>query len=358
MLQGHGNSFYRAIGPENCRCAKKNLQMTEHNATLLSRNNVFQEAVQGAPSELLEILENARNFLTTTVADSTKEIYARDWKGFVRWCDNLGLPHLPSSPDVVACYFTSLAMKEFRVPTIRRHCAAIAAAHREAGYPTPTSHPAIKELLHGMTRKIGCPAKPVDALLSEDIRRVVRAMPETLINARDKAIILIGFAGAFRRSEIVGLNVDDISYRDEGMMILLRKSKTDQQGEGRWVGIPYGKSQDTCPVAALRHWLEVSGISEGAIFRGLDRHGNFVSDRLSIRSVGDIIKRAVKAAGFDPEKYSGHSLRSGHCTQASRAGVAERVIAQQTGHKSIGSLKRYIRLGRLFEENSADSLGL
>ncbi len=145
---------------------EEDLQMTEHHATLLSRNSVFQEATQGAPSELLEILENARNFLTTTVADSTKEVYARDWNGFVRWCNDLGLPHLPSSPDVVACYFTSLAMKEFRVPTIRRHCAAIAAAHREAGYPTPTSHPAIKELLHGMTRKIGCPAKPVDALLS------------------------------------------------------------------------------------------------------------------------------------------------------------------------------------------------
>ncbi|MDH7602584.1 MAG: site-specific integrase [Armatimonadota bacterium] len=332
--------------------------MTEHHATLLSRNSVFQEATQGAPSELLEILENARNFLTTTVADSTKQVYARDWNSFVRWCDDLGLPHLPSSPDVVACYFTSLAMKDFRVPTIRRHCAAIAAAHREAGYPTPTSHPAIKELLHGMTRKIGCSAKPVDALLSEDIRRVVKAMPDTLINARDKAIILIGFAGAFRRSEIVGLNVDDISHRDEGIVILLRKSKTDQQGEGRWVGLPYGKSPDTCPVNALRHWLEVSEISEGAIFRGLDRHGNFVSKRLSIRSVGNIIKRAVKAAGLDPEKYSGHSLRSGHCTQASRAGVAEHVIAQQTGHKSMSSLKRYIRLGRLFEENSADSLGL
>jgi len=332
--------------------------MIDSYANLVSRNIVFQEATQGASPELLEILENAQNFLTTTVADSTKEIYARDWKGFVRWCNNLGLSHLPSSPDVVACYFTSLAMKEFRVSTIRRHCAAIAAAHREAGFPTPTTHPAIKELLRGITRKIGTPAKPVDVLLSEDIRHVVRTMPETLINARDKAIILIGFAGAFRRSEIVGLNLDDISYRDEGIVILLRKSKTDQQGEGRWVGIPYGKNQDTCPVIALRHWLEVSEISEGAIFRGLNRYGNFVSKRLSIRSVGNIIKRAVKVAGFDPEKYSGHSLRSGHCTQASRSGVAEHVIAQQTGHKSIGSLKRYIRLGRLFEENSADSLGL
>lgn len=358
MLQGHGNSFHPHDWAEKCRYAEKHLQMIESHAKLVSRNIVFQEATQGASPELLEILENAQNFLTTTIAESTKEIYARDWKGFIRWCNKLRLPYLPSSPEVVGCYFTALAMKEFCVPTIRRHCAAIAAAHREAGYPTPTSHPAIKELLHGITRKIGCPAKPVDALLSEDIRHIAALLPDTLIGKRDKALILIGFAGAFRRSEIVGLNVDDISYRDEGIVILLRHSKTDQQGKGRWVGIPYGKRKDTCPVVALQDWLEVSEICEGAIFRGLDRYDNFVSRRLSIRSVGNIIKRAVKAAGLDPEKYSGHSLRSGHCTQASRAGVAEHIIAQQTGHKSMSSLKRYIRLGRLFEENSADSLGL
>jgi integrase len=314
--------------------------------------------MENASPELLEILTNAQEFLSTTVAESTREVYARDWQAFVRWCGGVALPDLPSSPEVVACYFTSLAMKGFRVTTIRRHSAAIAAAHRASGYPTPTTHPAIKELLRGMTRKLGTPPKPVDALLSEDIKRMSRALPETLLGARDKALILLGFAGAFRRSEIVGLNVDDIGYRDEGLVIILRRSKTDQKGEGRWVGIPHGKNPDTCPAAALQHWLELSGISEGAIFRGLDRHGNIVSIRLSTRSVGEIIKRAAKAAGFEPSRYSGHSLRSGHCTQASRSGVAEHVIAQQTGHRSLASLKRYIRLGRLFEENSADGLDL
>lgn len=332
--------------------------MIDFHATLTSRNIVFQEVMEAASDELLEILSNAQGFLKTTIADSTKEIYARDWKGFVRWCDSLGLPHLPSSPDVVACYFTALAMKDFRVTTIRRHCAAIAAVHREAGYPTPTSHPAIKELLRGITRQIGSPAKPVDALLSEDIKRMAAALPDTFMGARDKALILIGFAGAFRRSEIVGLNVDDVSNRDEGIVLLLRHSKTDQQGKGRWVGIPYGKNPDTCPVTALRRWLEVSGLCEGAIFRGLDKHNHLVSDRLSRRSVGNVIKRAAEAAGLDPQKYSGHSLRSGHCTQASRAGVAEHIIARQTGHASLSSLRRYVRLGRIFEENSADALDL
>jgi integrase len=136
------------------------------------------------------------------------------------------------------------------------------------------------------------------------------------------------------------------------------RSVVDQRGEGRWVGIPFGKNPETCPVATLRRWLEMSSISEGAIFRGLDRHENLVSERLSRRSVGEIIKRAAKAAGLDSSKYSGHSLRSGHVTQAVRCGVAEHIIQMQTGHTNSGSIRRYVRMAKIFEENSADSLGL
>lgn len=327
-------------------------------AFLTSTNTLFQEVMENVSPELLEILTNAREFLSITVADSTREVYSRDWQAFRKWCETLGLPDFPSSPEVVACYFTSLAMKGFRITTIRRHSAAIAAAHRAAGHPTPTTHPAIKELLRGMSRKLGTPPRPVDALLSEDIKRMARAQPDTLIGARDRAIILLGFAGAFRRSEIVGLDINDISYRDEGLVILLRRSKTDQNGEGRLVGIPVGINPDTCPVVALRKWLEFSCISEGAVFRGLDRYSNMVSSRLSRRWIGEIIKRAARSAGLDPARYSGHSLRSGHCTQAARSGVAEHIIMQQTGHRSQAALKRYLRLGKIFEENSAKSLDL
>ncbi|MHB9036581.1 MAG: site-specific integrase [Armatimonadota bacterium] len=332
--------------------------MPDCHGKLESRNIVFCEVTKNASPELLEILTQAHEFFSTTVADSTQEIYARDWKSFSRWCDKLDLPKLPSNAEVIACYFTSLAMRSFRVTTIRRHSAAIAAAHRGSGHPSPTSHPAIKELLRGMTRKLGTPPKPVDALLSEDIRKIVRTLPDTLLGARDRALLLIGFAGAFRRSEIVGMNVENIGYREEGLAILLPKSKTDQQGKGRWVGIPYGKNPETCPVAALRRWLELANIFEGPVFKGLDRYDNMVSNRLSSRSVSEIIKRAAKAAGLDPTHLSGHSLRSGHCTQAARCGVAEHVIRLQTGHRSADSLKKYVRLGRLFEENSADALGL
>ncbi|MHB9036316.1 MAG: site-specific integrase [Armatimonadota bacterium] len=332
--------------------------MLDCHGNLGLRNIQFREVTKNASPEILEILSTAHEFLTTTVADSTKEVYSRDWRDFTRWCGEHGLPDLPSNPEVVVCYFTSLAMKGFRVTTIRRHSAAVAAAHRESGYPSPTSHSAIKELLRGMTRKLGTPPKPVDALLSEDIKKMVVVLPDSLLGVRDKAIILVGFAGAFRRSEIVGLDMENISSRDEGLAVLLPRSKSDQKGEGRWVGIPYGENPETCPVAALRRWLEASGISTGAIFRGLNRYDNIVSDRLAKRSVGEVIKRAAEAAGLDATKYSSHSLRSGHCTTASRSGVAEHIIRRQTGHRSPASLKPYLRLGRIFEENSADSLGL
>lgn len=332
--------------------------MAGSHATLRSRNTVFQEATETASPELLEILSSAQEFLSTTFADSTREVYSRDWRAFGVWCHDHGLIDLPAQPEVVAWYLTSLAMKSFRVTTIRRHSAAIAAAHRASGYPSQTGHPAIKELLRGMSRKLGTPPRPVEALLSEDIRRMIHALPDTLISARDRALILIGFAGAFRRSELVGLDVEDVSYRDEGLVVLLRRSKVDQEGKGRLVGIPYGKNPVTCPVAALQHWLGAFGISEGAIFRGLDRHGHIVSERLSKRSVGEIIKRMAEAAGLDPARHSGHSLRSGHATQAAKSGVAEHIIRQQTGHRCAASLRRYIHLGRLFEENIAGSLGL
>lgn len=337
---------------------EESLQMIEPNVILDSGNTRLREARNGASPELLEILASAQEFLSTSVAESTKEAYSRDWRDFSRWCKEHDLPSLPSNAEVVACYLTSLAMRGLRVTTIRRHSAAIAAAHHESRHPSPTAHPVIKELLRGMSRKLGTPPKPVDALLSQDIRKMVRALPDTLIGTRDKALILIGFAGAFRRSELVGMNTEDVSYRDEGLVILLARSKTDQNGKGRWVGIPYGKNPDTCPVAALRRWLTISGIIEGPVLKGLDRHGNIVSERLSRRSVGEIIKRAARAAGLDATRVSGHSLRSGHVTQAVRSGVAEHIIQMQTGHTSSGSLRRYLRLAKIFEENSADALGL
>jgi len=187
---------------------------------------------------------------------------------------------------------------------------------------------------------------------------MVAYLPKTKQGIRDTAILLLGFAGAFRRSELVALDIADVHLQEEGMLILISRSKTDQLGQGRWIGIPYGDHPLTCPVSALQRWLTMSGITDGAIFRGINRHGKLASARLSTRAVADIVKRAAEAAGLDPARYSGHSLRSGHCTTACRAGVPERVIMLQTGHRSERMLRRYLRRAEIFTENSAKSLGL
>jgi len=216
----------------------------------------------------------------------------------------------------------------------------------------------VRGVMRGMRRTLGTPPTPVDALLTEDICRIVAALPDTRHGHRNAALVLVGFAGAFRRSELVALDISDLHLREEGYLLCIRRSKTDQQGQGRWIGIPYGEHAHTCPVRALQRWLTDAGITEGAVFRGVDRYGRVSATRLSKRAVADIIKQAVAAAGLDPARYSGHSLRSGHCTSAARAGVPERIIMQQTGHRSERMVRHYIQQANLFMENSAKALGL
>jgi integrase len=175
---------------------------------------------------------------------------------------------------------------------------------------------------------------------------------------RDGALLLLGFAGALRRSELVGLDAGDITEGTDGLTVRLRRSKTDQEGAGRSVGVPYGSNQATCPVRAWNAWLAVSGITEGAAFRPVDRHGHIAPTRLSSHAVALVLKRRAARAGLDPDEVSGHSLRAGLATSAAAAGVPERVIAEQTGHKGTVMLRRYIRQGSLFRENAASAVGL
>ena len=174
-----------------------------------------------------------------------------------------------------------------------------------------------------------------------------------LIGARDQALILLGFAGAFRRSELVALDVEDLTFNDGGVVALLRRSKTDQVSEGRKVGIPYGSNPETCPVRVLKSWLEASSIEAGAVFRSVNRHGQVKPGRLSGIDVARIVKKLAERAGLDATKYAGHSLRAGHATSAAIAGASERSIMNQTGHRSVQMVRRYIRDGSLFRDNSA-----
>jgi integrase len=218
--------------------------------------------------------------------------------------------------------------------------------------------------MKGIRRTKGTAPTQKAAALIDDIRAMVDATDAGLIGLRDRALILLGFAGAFRRSELVGLDVDDCAFSKDGLTVNLRRSKTDQAGAGRKVGIPYGSNPSTCPVRNLNEWIERAGIMSGEgeprgpLFRSINRHGQVQPGGLSGIDVARVVKKLATRAGLDAAKYAGHSLRAGHATSAAIAGASERSIMNQTGHRSVQMVRRYIRDGSLFRENSAGKLGL
>jgi integrase len=212
--------------------------------------------------------------------------------------------------------------------------------------------------MKGIRRTLGTAPNQKAPTLTDDIRAMVDATDAGLIGVRDRALILLGFAGAFRRSEVVGLDVEDCTFSKDGLTITLRRSKIDQQAAGRKIGIPYGANPETCPVRVLQGWIEEARITGGPLFRSLNRHGRLQPGRLSSAGVARVVKKLAERSGLDEAKYAGHSLRAGHATAAAIAGASERSIMNQTGHRSVQMVRRYIRDGSLFRENSAGKLGL
>jgi integrase len=234
------------------------------------------------------------------------------------------------------------------------------AASTELGVllPASTKQPLVGAIMSGIRRKKGAQQHGKDPLLSEQMRKLVAACGEDLNGVRDRTLLLVGFAGGFRRSELAVIEVSDLEFSASGLTIQVRRSKTDQEGVGRRVGIPFGADSDTCPVRALKRWLAESGIVVGPVFRSVRQNGTIKKSALNPDSIAWIIKRAARRAGLDEEVFAGHSLRSGHVTQASLNKVSERAIMRQTGHRSSKSLDRYVRVLGLFEENAAAGLGL
>jgi integrase len=302
-------------------------------------------------------LDRAREFARLSKAESTLRGYRADWRNFCAWCDRAGQRVLPASPEVVAAYIAECAGR-LKVGSIQRRLNAIAEAHKAMGIDSPTSEGIVKNTLKGIRRALGTATVQKAPALTADIRAMVDATDTGLIGLRDRALILLGFAGAFRRSEIVGLDVADLEFGRDGLTVMLRRSKTDQEGQGRRIGIPYGSNPYTCPVRTLQEWLEISAIITGPLFRSINRHGKAQTARLSPVDVARVVKKLVRRTGLDPAKYSGHSLRAGHATSAAAAGVSERAIMAQTGHRSVQMVRRYIREASLFRENSAGKLGL
>jgi integrase len=241
--------------------------------------------------------------------------------------------------------------------SIDRIRAAIRMAHESAGYSDPTDHISIRKELKGIRNKKGTAKTKKAPTLSTDIKAMIATLPESTIGIRDKALLLIGFAGAFRRSELVDIQIEHLQETTEGIKILLPRSKTDQEGAGRLVAIRRGANPATCPVRALKAWIEVTGIVSGSLFRRVDRHGN-IKDSMTAQSVALVVKRAAEAAGLDASQYSGHSLRAGFVTQGAINGATETNIMRQTGHKSYETVRGYIRIANIFQDNVSGMLDL
>src|SRR5579863_3247731 len=225
-------------------------------------------------------LKQAREYARRSKAENTLRGYRSDWRDFCGWCDNHGVAPLPASPETVASYIAECAGR-LKVGSIQRRLNAIAEAHKAMGVDSPTSSGIVRATLKGIRRTLGtAPAQKAPAV-TDDIRAMVDATDTGLIGARDRALVLLGFAGAFRRSELVGLDVEDCTFGKDGLTVTLRRSKTDQDGAGRKIGIPYGSNPETCPVRTVQGWMEVSGITTGPLFRSINRHGQVQPGRLS-----------------------------------------------------------------------------
>ncbi len=302
-------------------------------------------------------LQQVREFIRASKAESTIRGYRADWQDFCGWCEAHSLSPLPASPETVASYIAACAGR-LRVGSVQRRINAVAEAHKAVGLESPTHHAMVTNTMKGIRRTKGTATVQKAPAVTDDIRAMVDATDSGLIGTRDRALVLLGFAGAFRRSELVGLDAEDCTFGKDGLTVTLRRSKTDQDGAGRKIGIPYGSNPETCPVRTFQAWREIAGITCGPLFRSISRHGQVQPGRLSGIDVARVVKKLAERAGLDPARYAGHSLRAGHATSAAIAGASERSIMKQTGHRSVQMVRRYIRDGSLFRENSAGKLGL
>jgi len=301
----------------------------------------------GLPTELTDTLELAADFARASKAKATQDAYASDFRIFESWCRPRGLRALPATVESLCAFLADEASAGRRASTLGRRLAAIRYFHRAGSFESPTGDEKVKAVLSGIRRTIG--AAPVrKKAATADIVIAMAPTAATLRDVRNRAIILLGFAGAFRRSELVALNVDDLEETAEGMWVTIRRSKTDQEGLGRRIAIPRGEI--ACPVAALRAWLEVAGITESAIFRRIfNRRAQRVTDqRLAPRNVAAVVKQGAARLGFDPSTFGGHSLRAGFVTSAVKRGANLIKITDVTGHRNLEMLKTYSRDAEAF----------
>jgi integrase len=301
---------------------------------------------------------HAANLASMAQSKSTTRAYAGAWERFEAWAADQGASALPASPALVAAYIAHLDAEGLKPASIDVALAAIADRHDAARLPSPRSAPEVKAVRAGQRRLRGTAPEQKAAITPAQLRRMVGDLPATLRGIRDRALLLVGFAAGMRRSELVALDVNDLRFVDAGVEITIRRSKTDQQGAGRVIAVHRGSFADTCPVRALRAWLEASGIRAGALWQGFAGKGSagLSGERLSDRDVARTVKRAAELVGVDPRTVAGHSLRAGFVTAADGAGAKKHDIKAVTDHKGDAMVDRYIRHGRLFAKNPLDGV--
>ncbi len=296
-----------------------------------------------ADSALAAYAPDVRAALDNSLSENTRRAYAGHWAQFRAWAEDHGVVHLPASPATLAAYLTGLATRGRKASTLGQARASISHAHREAAVSDPAASEFVNRTMHGLLRSITAAQEGKAPVLRGELPRVLAGLDRTtLAGQRDAALVLVGFAGGFRRSELAALLVSDLRFHTEGCTVTVRRSKTDQDGHGMKKHIPLVEGE-LCPVAALRAWLDAAAISSGPVFRKVTRWGKIGGRALSGGAVARAVKLGARAAGLDWRNYSGHSLRSGFVTSALMAGQQAIDVAQQTGHKSMDTLKRYQR---------------
>jgi len=311
-------------------------------------------------TDLKALQEETLLNLQSSKANNTVRAYKSDFNDFGLFCVQNGFKSLPSEPKIVSLYLTHLSIKEIKMSTLKRRLVSIGVIHKLKGYYLDTKHPIIIENLMGIKRRKGTIQRGKKPLLINNLKKIINFIDKELGNEikrfRDRSIILIGFSGGFRRNEIVSLDYEDLDFVTEGLKIQIKRSKTDQYGEGSVKALPYFNNALYCPVISIKKWINISNIKSGPLFRRFSKSFKLSNNRLTDQTVALLIKKYLTLAGIDSKNYSGHSLRSGFATSAADAGVEERSIMAMTGHKSPEMVRRYIKEANLFKNNPLNKL--
>ena len=298
--------------------------------------------------------------LKSSKAINTLRAYQSDLKDFGLFCAQNGFKSLPSEPKIVSLYLTYLSTKEAKMSTLKRRLVSIGVIHRLKGYYLDTKHPSIIENIMGIKRRKGSLQKGKKPILISHLKLLIKVIDQQKVKdikkLRDRTIILVGFSGGFRRNEIISLDYDDLDFVEEGLKIKIKRSKTDQFGEGSVKALPYFDNSNYCPVISLKNWIKVSKINSGPLFRRFIKGSKLSENRLTDQTVALLIKEYLRLAGIDSKNYSGHSLRSGFATSAAESGADERSIMAMTGHKSTEMVRRYIKEANLFKNNALNKI--